>query len=344
MKGNNQYGFSMVQLFITLGLFAFILVAGFKMLKNQSHIGESSRFYFEAIYLVDEIKSILSNPESCAQTFENKNAYSQNIEYIFDAQEKNPVRFRRSEIDGPFYSSAKILIKSMELNGNAPEFGIDKGFGLFKIWVTQSLKNGEKKSEFEEISFQFPIHLNVNSTGEIVSCFSLPGLAALDSVPEEKGLWKMSHDEKKSFLVPEASRVKIGEVERKTNASLEIKGGLKLGPITECNSRNIGVLSFEANGEGLKWCQEEGKWIDLNHEKPLVTEFRDYYLDIPKQGLPLAQVTQVKFKFCTLERVMSAAGKCRARPMVLNEYESKWELSAQYLRSSELKCHFRCFR
>jgi len=339
----NDRGFSIVQVIISMGLLTGLIVAGLKIMQAQTKVGKSSSFYFESIQIVDEIKTILSDRKSCALTFENKSAYFETLKNIFSADSKlgGDVEYRVHTDGKPLYGETGILIENMELNGNSPEFGTSKGLSILKISFV------ENRSRPEKFSFEIPVHVETNEMGRVQSCFTLPGINGSSASNHTSVVWskseKLENNSKSNTIHAHSDKVVIGKLKEDKSAALSIEGSLKLGNSVICDITSSGLLSYEREGDILKWCNSRGEWENLNNTSKLISEYKDFNIVHRTEGTSTT-LTDHEFRFCQVHGSKYKSGICWVRPIQTDRSSGKWELISQYIRGEEVKCSFRCFR
>ncbi|MBC97172.1 MAG: hypothetical protein CME63_05445 [Halobacteriovoraceae bacterium] len=335
-------GFSIIQVMISMGLLTGLIVAGFKILENQTQVGKSSSLYFESLNMVDEIKTILSNKKACALTFENKSAFYETIDHIFSAnQGEGEVEYRVHVGGKPAYGQSNILLERIELNGNAPELGTEKGTTLVKLTFR------EKESKSEKVSFEFPLHVETNEMDRILSCFSLPGINGALGNNDGKKLWSHSKSKAEHFIKANSSQVLVSSESQRINeigqAGLVVKGGIKIGEDIHCDKKYKELISYRKDEDHLYWCNDNGEWEVLDQDKELVTSYRDFDFS-PKGKEVNTHVTREDFQFCEVRDTFKSPGICWARAIEAEQTLGKWELVSQYLRGEGVHCSFRCYQ
>ncbi len=337
---NNRKGFSIVQVIISMGLLSGLIVVGFKMIESQTRVGKSSSFYFESLHIVDEIKSILSNKKACALSLENKSAYFESIQNIFSVDNDSvaEVEYRVHKDGIPRYGQSNLIIEKMELNGNSPELGTEKGITILKIFFSENSLNSDL------FSFEIPVHIKVSEMGRIESCFTLSGIDGGASSNSDSSLWvKKTRDDQRKVLSANSSSVIIGKQRRNNSSALSISGGLKVGDSETCDEERSGLLKFSKKDHAYSWCNEQGQWESLSKSSPLINEFKEFNISHNQSDVKTV-VTENDFRFCQVHETNYNSGVCWVRPIKTNELISRWELVSQYLRGDQVKCSFRCFR
>lgn len=331
-------GFSIVQVLISIGLFAIIIVSGFKIFEGQTRLGKSSSFVFESLVVLDEVKSILSSNSSCRATLKGKSAFYDEIENIlsFDPQlaktnveyqvfldQKNPERL---------YGQKNVLIKGIEVLGDKPGFESENGFFLLRMAFQEYRGSGKFTGEF-------PVRVKINELGRIVDCQAREGLHGTGSAREMKGLWqrvKTPNGGLNSYY--DAGKVVIGNIRKASQ--LNVEGGIMATlPKLEsgCEEKLKGSLVYEQERDSLFWCDGQF-WRNISEE--IKYNKKGDEITLEGQGSQLkSEALEKKYSYCILKEVLGNQGECRAQSVG----EKKWELLLKGTPGFALRCVFTCF-
>jgi|GEM_PF-6842738 len=336
-------GFSLVQVIISLGLMSGLFVVSLKLIQNQTRLGKSASFHFESLFVLDEVKSVLHEPESCSDSLQNKSSIYDNVESInrFNpiSRQGDPI-FQVSDLTEYSYGQGDVLIDKIELLGETSGFLASSGYTVMKIFFR------EKGVAAEKFVGEFPIQVKTNELGRIISCQSQPGIHQARKSKNQKELWQVvtSKETGKNqygisyFQGP----VVIGELEER--GDLNISDGIYLDTkYSKCKKETTGTLSFDKNRGMLSWCNKNGNKVDLFGNKAHIQSEKIFTLE---NDLPQVKVltTKEKFSFCRLGKYKLEAGECWARPTSDGLGGSEWELVAQHYRGQSVKCEFKCYK
>ena len=78
----NNKGSSIIQILISIFLIGGIALGAFMIKNQQLKIARSSSYAFESLAILDEIKTILSDPRSCEYTFARKSPVNDVVKRI----------------------------------------------------------------------------------------------------------------------------------------------------------------------------------------------------------------------------------------------------------------------
>lgn len=337
---NDNKGFSLVQVIISMGLLGGLILGGFKILEKQTQVGKSSSFFFEALNITDDIKSVLSAGEACTVSLRNKSAYFDDVKEIFSLGSlmDNEAEYEVSKDSLNLYGQKNIIINKIELNGNAPEIGVDNNLTIMSFFY-EEVGTGD-----EVAKMSIPIHVELNELGRIVSCFTLPGISSQLPSQADKNSWR-SEEGKESELVASQDQVIVGKVQKgnsQLSPSLSIEGALNLGIQEVCSRKSSGLLVYDISRDYLKWCNQKGKWENLSQLRPMFGSTDDIIVSNEK-GIIKTELTKKDYAYCTVSEQKFSSGMCWSRPSQTENDSQKWELVAEYYRGDKLECHFKCF-
>lgn len=339
----NALGFSLVQVIISLGLMSGLFVVSFKLIQNQTRLGKSASFHFESLFVLDEIKSVLHEPESCSDSLQNKSSIYDNVERInrFNpfSRQGEPI-FQTSDMTEFAYGQGDVLIDKIELLGETSGFLASSGYTVMRVFFR------EKGVAAEKFTGEFPIQVKTNELGRIISCQSQPGIHQARKSSSQKELWQIVTNKETGknqygisyFQGP----VVIGELENK--GDLNVSDGLLLDTKNlKCNRDHSGVLSFDSKNDVLQWCNKDGVLVNLLGNKAHISSEERFSLENDSAQVKVV-TTKEKYLFCRLDKYKLEAGECWARPTSDGVGGSEWELVAQHYRGQSVKCEFKCYK
>ena len=339
--GNNT---SLIKLTLCTVMIFCVSYLGIIFLNKQRDTSGSSQYYSNSLEMIDSMKTILSDSSSCSSSFRNKNAQFDMATQVLDvrniASGDSVYKIGQNEVSQD--NNNTLFIEKMELNGNSLELGVGKGLTLLKVTLSA------QESSKEHSTFQIPLHIQTNELGRIDSCFSLGGTGQgrFEQYSEKPWLGVKKGKSSPIFnaIKANASQVVIGaNEESNSDASLIIKGALKLGDSKICNTRLTGLLKYSESSDELSWCNEIGQWESLSSDRPFLKEYKDFQLKQNEREVN-SLLTDLSFAFCEVYGEVRSIGQCTTRAVSTRSRVGKWELMAQHSRGKELQCSFRCYR
>lgn len=339
----NNRGFSLVQIIISLGILSGLFVAALKIIQNQTELGKSSSYRFESLLIMDEVKSVLSDPVSCLETLKGRSAIYDEIKTInsYDPRAKS------SEVIYSTYAQDKkplgqnnIYLRDIFLNGEVKGFTDENGY------TSMVMIFSEKEAGGEEFKVMFPIRVTLNELGRITACQARPGIHQEKSSRTVNDPWGKVKNENGDVTGVSFTQgpVTIGQIPGL--AALNSQGGVLLygdKEPGECGPNQEGTLYFSAARQVLSLCRKDGTWHALHGVYSLGQYSKDYNLETSKNE-PMVITTPENFHVCRLLRIDSPSGQCSTTPVNRVASKPQWELLGQNYRDGKTKCTFRCFR
>ncbi|MCR9204204.1 MAG: hypothetical protein NXH75_06490 [Halobacteriovoraceae bacterium] len=337
----NEKGFTFVQTLVSLGLLGILFVVGFKLFQNQTKLGTSSSFQFESIIVLDEVKSLLTDQQSCTATFKGLSAIYEEVSQI---KRYNPVT-QRAELEfglltgkGPVYGQKNVTIHKMTLLGENSGFNFERGHVLLKIVF----------KKFEEVGTEFigtiPIRVDVDNIGKILRCETSPGLHQEKTRESDMNPWreKSFGANKVKAVEFQGSKLIIGDIPAK--AKLNVEGGvsmLKESVPEKCEYSEKGLLIYSQKDRALFYCGPNNEPIKLHDNPDYITTQK--LIRVKNNNLSIKRkVTKERYKVCRLSDMKGLRGKCTAQPTNPKEGKYLWELVAYYESGPEVSCEFLC--
>ncbi len=318
-------GFSLVQMIITMGLMSGVMVSAFKILQQQVKVGKSSSADFEAIYLVDEINSLLSNVNNCSSTFTGKFAQDDNATEINEilGSQTNSVY----QVNAPVGKTGLSIVE-LRLNGSGEEFSPQLNQTLLKI----KIKNMKERNVFYDKAF--PIHITTNETGQIVSCFSLGGVVGSYSSPFEKN--------GDSTLSTTGRKIIFSDKEYTTqqdvviDKALVVKSEYNIACTQELNS----MFSYNDKSKVFKVCSG-GVWKDIPLKDNSFMKNKIFKLSSSIQGNKAFKI-EAEWKHCFVRDYSGEGGSCEIVSLNRGILGKKWEAIIKKIRGTSVSCTFQC--
>lgn len=340
----NQKGVSLVQVIISLGILSGLFVAAMKLMQQQTQLGESSSYRFEALMVTDEIKSILADASSCRATLGGKSAVFDDIEEIraFDpAFKETVVSYAIAKKSQRPLGQKDLFLQQISLNGNLNGFSSEQGYTMVTLNFSDKLEGGKP------FQTMFPVKGKVNPLGRIEGCQASPGIHQEKISRTLKDPWQKVKESKESSAVLGVSyngKVVIGNVSAVTQ--LNVEGGLLLmefGGLKDCSEQTKGTMTYIGHKNRLYLCTDYGEWAPLNGDDKLYEAYKTFTLKTSSAD-PISEVTPDKYSFCRLDRIKGEGGQCTTSAVNKKERQNQWEYVAQHFRGRPIECSFICYR
>jgi hypothetical protein len=339
----NNRGFSLVQIIISLGLLSGLFVAALKIVQNQTELGKSSSYRFESLVIMDEVKSILSDPASCRESLKNLSGIFDEVATIksYDPRDKKSEEaYSIHRVNNKVLGQNNLYLQSMVLNGEINGFSNDNGFTTLVMTFSDKERGGDT------VKTVFPIKVVLNELGRIVDCQARPGIHQEKSSRTLNDPWNKVKDENGKVLGVSfnGNSVTIGQVAGL--ARLNAEGGILLydsDSLGECNAETAGSLSFQPAKQLLQLCRNDGTWHPLHGQNQLAQIKKDFSVATAKNE-PKVITTEEGYLVCRLVSTQTEAGQCSAAPVNRVLAQPQWELLSQNYRGKSTSCAFQCFR
>ncbi len=337
-------GFSLVQVFVSLGLLGLIILSGFKIFESQTKLGKSSSFLFESMVVLDEMKSLLSDPLSCKSTFGGKSVVYDEVPSINKIESVSGQTMAEYETSEDFSSVAKVYgqgnvhISSIEIFGDQSGFENLNDYNLVKIKF-------KEKGGVQSYTGEFPLRITANELGRIVECESSPGLHSEGGGGRITGPWAKGVREESEFAFFGGEKVEIGQVS--TQARLAVEGGAIFWASSKeesvCDTSNENVIVYFFKEDNLFRC-ERNSWISISSVEQPLSEKRSYRLKGTGSSLK-TELTKERFSYCRLERMQGVQGKCSVQAKLegIQGQRAHFNLMLRATPGHALECDFSCF-
>lgn len=328
---NNKYGFSFVQVIISMGLLSIILLFGFKTIKNQMKISENSASDFELVYIVDEIRGFLSNPNNCRESFAGKSSNYEDIDYLKSSKSKI---YEVYGVKKKTYGQNNFKIKSMRLESEKTEFNPSANLTLF--YIEFEFENEFKLIEKHER--KIPIHIEVNDIALIQNCYTLGSFLFTPGRKARKTIW--FEDDKNSLKLNGSSLVVGKNIKIKKGLSVEGDMIVELSKEDKCDELNAGAIGFSEYQNSFVGCNGDS-WTNL--KKNEIYNLNSKQINIAAGSKQRKKIeTDQDFLYCEIIRSTGERGICRLTPAQRTPYK-KWILAAESQGDNSMNCLARCY-
>ncbi len=337
-------GFSLVQVFVSLGLLGLIILSGFKIFESQTKLGKSSSFLFESMVVLDEMKSLLSDPLSCKATFGGKSTMYDEVpsvnryESISGQVSSEYVSSEDYSSSAKEYGQGNVHIRTIEIFGDHNGFENMNDYALVKVKF-------KEKGGVQSFIGQFPLRITANELGRVVECESSPGLHSDGGGSRISGPWVNGKEEDVEFAFFGGEKVEIGQVP--TKARLAVEGGVFFWASsrdeTPCDSSNENVIIYFQKEDNLFRC-ERNNWVSISSIEQPLGEKRSYTLKGTGSSL-VTELTRERFSYCKLERVQGVQGRCSVQAKLegMQGQKAFYNLLLRATPGHALECDFSCF-
>lgn len=328
----NKGRLSLMQILISIFLFASFTLVTLKILKQQAHLTESSSYAIESLSIIDKMKTLLSKPLSCTSSLKGMNPRFSKIEDLYFQKNKKKVSFKKIGLKELIDINNNIDIKSMTLDGQNDPFSIKNGYTLLNVkFVDKSSRDKRFKV------YSFPIHIKLDNSSMISSCYSLEGLEA-HKEDNDIGKWELKENQ---VIQIKTKSLIVGQADIK--GELNIKGGLRLGlEYEDCNQRNYGSLRYDRK-QGLVFCNRRESWEKVHQQNSIDLSKESFSVKSKDLNKEKFKITQKSYAFCQLDKSLFSSGKCFTEPMNVNENKTQWKLAVYLRKGIEMTCRFSCY-
>lgn len=329
----NNFGFSLVQVIVAMGLLSGIMVAAFKILQQQVKVGQNSFEAFEAIYLVDEMNTVLSNPRNCGLNLKGKFALEDSLDDFYEYQADSKVKLYTVG-SGKNLEKAGLVLEDLHIDGNGEEFTPVLGQTLLKLRFS---KVDDVKEKFEKA---IPIHIVENNSGKIESCFSLGGLNEI-SLGSYKSPWEKG--ENKS-LIATSKKLVFSKDKAEYPEDIIIDKGMivKMEGKLNCDTQKEGAFYYDEFNKQFKVCTQ-GNWLIFNPENVERMKKKNFSFSSTLQGLKSFKISD-KWKLCSVNEYKGLGGECSIRTLDQTSGIKRWEATLSKSKGKNVTCSFTCLR
>lgn len=182
MRLHKNYGFSLIEIVIAMGVLSLISLGVMNMMKNMSKTSKSSEVSFEVIQVVTSISSVLKDGYSCTATLKGLNPSGNGSEVTEVIRKKlngeELIVYQSGDVLGAVGSKVflkKMMIKNFNENSGLGDFVItlNKGSKDYEIMTDKETKISKDKSFGSlVITKSFKLNMLLDSSGDIKSCVS----------------------------------------------------------------------------------------------------------------------------------------------------------------------------
>lgn len=325
----NQFGVSLVNALISVGLFGFLALAGATIVKQQMYTAETVSLQPNLAYLVDEIRAELSVPHICAQNFQNKNAANDNVQ-ILVANERKILGVDEASPQGN-----GLVITSLSLSETAHEVSVLAGSTQFIIELYHQA-TGTKHSR------SIKLHVSVNEQSKILQCYST-GPVSESTMGNQTSFWSnVTGTTNLTYL--NGPLILTQDLQTK-DLDLESLGlytpelFLFEDEATQCTPSIAGALRLNKSSSSLEFCSKQFKrWLSFRQSGLLDWEKQDFTLTT--DGTPQKGHGLRNWKLCYLRDTNESAGSCSIRPLG----NKNWLVEIKQESDNAINCSVSCYR
>ncbi|PIK15689.1 hypothetical protein [Halobacteriovorax sp. JY17] len=333
---NNQRGSIFLQALISIAIFSAVTASIVRLLQAQNNLSNKTTEQFELTYFVDEVRTILSNPKACRESFSGKNArrdksatlITQIVEdetgnvYSFDIFEKGRVI---KETDHWAFTLSDLYLQS-----DNRETSIESGTTMLHLVVNFTDKRSKRVSRLER---EIKVFASIDNSEAILSCYTVRGIGLGKMTSANDSDWTRTSDAKGHFL----SKKKLQINTDLSTSSLNLKGPLKIGESeAACLSEIAGSIKYNPQIDSFEVCSGSSlSWRDLNLPAPLKNQKYSLRATFPiKKG-----TTPKPFKYCAITYKNYDTGECH----LVRLDNGRWELNHSSEKSNFGTCEATCF-
>lgn len=325
----NNRGFNFIQFMIASMIMSGVFLASMKIIQNQTKLANSSSDFFEAIYLVDDIKTFLSNTSNCEQNLKGKSTSIKSLPGLFSSDGK--IAFSLSNSPENRYGQGNISLNQFSIQslGGVISKGVNELTFTVKIGLIDS------KDIFSK---SFIIHYQVNDDGYITSCHSLPGIRSTQL--ESKSFWE-NDVTKRSFKLSKTLSLKnklTATQELRSNASIIVEGALNVSSQqNECLDENEGKLFYSKKINKLIFC-DQSTTKEINVFKKQDLDSKMFSLKTYRVG-KLNKDLGSNWSACHIKTFITDNGNC-----YVNKVDNNFILNLERFSGRENFCETKCYK
>jgi len=311
------------------GLFLMCL----KIIKDQTKMGASSSESFEAMYLVDNIKSLLNNPQNCKASLKGHSLSGAKIDTLYrvlPSGEKKEV-YQSYIISEQLYGQNNIKIRTMRLDGGDKELNTKSGYVKLELTFLK-INPGLGKRLIKRYIW---VHSHLKG-GKINECFTLPGIMGTAAL-SDSGPFQIT-GENDGLFVP-GGKAQIGD--QSSSYRLSISEGIKMMSSDElkvCDEELKGAVEYKEEGDGLFSC--DGKsWKKMKSGDVSPYKKGEVFEVVANGNQTATKDISSSYQICYLSDYDFEGGDCQAERI-----DRGWLLKANVFRGSRTSCKYVCHR
>lgn len=240
MNTVDKKGFSLVEMFIALGLVSGLSLIMATMTRDVNKTVLKASYDSEKILVFNEIKEILKDPAKCLATFKTTSMPISVAGKFLTAGSSG------APING--YGNGKIEIESYTLSGSAPNGLLTISFKSKNI-----LKKFTNKNQLLKIYYE-------GALNAVTKCYAVS--------TNSTELWGL--DKATSNVFYQVGKVGIGTAT--PQAALDVSGAVKIGnesQVSLCNSALGGTIRYHSSGK-IQYCKgSTSSWVALADSAPI---------------------------------------------------------------------------
>ncbi|MCP4911932.1 MAG: hypothetical protein GY909_02345 [Oligoflexia bacterium] len=329
----SRKGFSLVQVIVAMGLLSGIMVSAFKILQQQVKVGQNSFEDFEAIYIVDEMNTILSNPRNCGLNLKDKFSLEDSLDEFKEYQGDSKATLYAVG-SGQSLEKAGLVLEEILIDGNGEEFIPQLGQTLLK------LKFRKKDSVKEKFEKAIPIHIVENNSGKIESCFSLGGISEM-SIGSYKSPWEPGENR---TIFATGKKMKFNRERAEYPEDIIVDKGIivRMSGILSCQASKEGTFYYDEDNNLFKVCSN-GAWKNFNPQEIGKMQKKDFSFTSNSQGIRLFKIPEA-WKQCSLKEYKGTGGECSVSTSDQISDMRAWEATLLKSRGRSISCSFTCIK
>ncbi len=333
-----QAGFTLLQSLFGVGIISFLALTVVTLMKRQTETSESAAAQFELIYLVDDLKALLSDPEQCRLNLREKNPRYDNLENLqrrLDDQKTILTTYQLQEV----YAQNKLQLTKILISDEAPEIDFSAG-------STQLILSFKHLVTRQDIERKIKIDIEVDDRARITNCSTTPPFTAKSLVINSDPYWTVGANKETLHLHGDYG-VLLSETPNYSaptgQASLVVGGGLQLrGQETQnCNEQFYGALRLSGTNDGgaLEYCSSKFQsWRKLKY--PSLAQWKKSFYDQTSESTPGPGLNIRDQAVCYLSRTNIRDGECRLRLTG----PGHWILEAIQQQAYPTDCQATCYQ
>jgi hypothetical protein len=325
----NQRGFSLVNTFVSIGLFGVLALAGVNLVKQQVRTQEMITVAPNLVFIVDDIRSLLSSPQVCTQNLENHNARYQEVQRLFNAERL------LYETETRLQKAPDIIVRRMTLTEEDHEVNVMAG-------TTHLILNFYHVPTQTQFNRRIRLHVALDQHLRITSCFTTGGIhrgEGSDSISH----WSVGagtphlHYSQGPLIVDGLESAQLQNIEQLALQTREVQLGH--GESTDCESRLHGALRFNRSARQLEFCSNKtSSWTILS--PPTLSSWGQEDFEFSSTQSLQRRFTLNNWNFCSLMSWSLRDGGCRLQSVG----SRAWILETIQERGTPITCRVRCFR
>jgi len=238
----NKFGFSLVEILISVTLLGALALAGMQIIKSQSKSLNKSQFDSEVALLTNQINAILGDPAKCIATFGPPNTVSALNGTI---QHVASTFYVKTHASAPAtgYGNMGIFISQMNLNSDLTKIGQKQSTLVLTFDRKEMLKTSASNP-----TLKTTVELYVETDA------ATKNITACRSLAQKNDIWSRGNG---THIYYNGGNVSIGS-STTANTALEVNGPIKFGDQTtapaSCSSQIEGSQRYNKSTKQMEYC------------------------------------------------------------------------------------------